>query len=67
MPGAQPWVTTAAEMLADMIGQIPFGEWRELSGPYWNMWQPQELRAKIMSRNVKIDYVIDEANRIVIV
>jgi hypothetical protein len=67
MPSARPWVATAAETLAEMIAQVPFGDWRELSGPYWNMGQPQELRSKITSPDVKIGYVIDETNRIVMV
>jgi hypothetical protein len=46
MPGAHPRVASAATHLADMVAQIPFKEWRELSGPYWNMWQPKEVRAK---------------------
>ena len=67
MPGVRPWVASAATHLADMIAQIPFSEWRELSGPYWNMWQPKEVRARITSQDAKIGYVIDDVNRIVMV
>ncbi len=66
MPGVRPWVLNAASALATMVEQLPFATWRELSGPYWNLWNPKELTAKITSDD-NFRYIIDDANRVVIV
>ena len=68
MPSERPWVVATANVLADMVVQLPFGAWAQLTGPYWNLWNPKELTAHIKSHDDKnAHYVIDDANRIVVV
>jgi hypothetical protein len=66
MPGEKPWVSTAARNLAELMIQLPFEAWAQLTGPFWNLWNPKPLTAAI-SPNNDARYVIDDANRVVIV
>lgn len=67
MPDERVWVRAAAAGLAELIVQLPFESWAQLSGPFWNLWNPKPLTALIAPTNAnKVRYVIDDANRIVI-
>jgi hypothetical protein len=68
MPDERPWVRRAAETLSAMIVQVPFVQWTALHGPFWNLWNPKEFVAHIRSSEPdRVPFVIDDANRIVIV
>ena len=68
MPNERPWVRAAAESLAEMLIRLPFEAWRQLSGPFWNLWNPRPLTALIEpAAKATARYIIDDANRVVIV
>lgn len=67
MPAERPWVAAAARELAEMVCQLPADAWPRLSGPFWNLWNPKPLTATVGSADGSSRYVIDDANRIVIV
>lgn len=68
MPSEQPWVRAAGEGLAELITQLPFEAWGQLAGPFWNLWNPKPLTASVAPKDkAQVRYVIDDANRVVIV
>lgn len=67
MPSERPWVSNAAEGLAALIVQLPFSTWSALSGPFWNLWNPKPISTAVTPEDAGGHYVIDDANRVVIV
>lgn len=68
MPDERSWVQAAALGLAELIDQVPFAAWTQLSGPFWNLWNPKPLTAAVSPAHAKkVRYVIDDASRVVIV
>ncbi|MGP9820040.1 hypothetical protein ACTZWW_08495 [Salinarimonas sp. NSM] len=67
MPSEQPWVKKAADDLAELIVQLPFASWPQISGPFWNLWNPKPLTTAATLRKEAQRYVIYDATRIVIV
>lgn len=68
MPDEYRWVRSTAAGLADLIFQIPFPAWSQLSGPFWNLWNPKSFVAVASPDDAEnIRYVIDDASRVVIV
>lgn len=67
MPDERVWVQTAATGLAELVVQLPFASWAQLSGPFWNAWNPKPLRAVVSPADLnKVHYVIDDETRVVI-
>lgn len=68
IPNRRSAVQRTADALAEMILRLPRDHWAALSGPYWNLANPEELAAHIRpAEDDKIPLVIDDLNRIVIV
>lgn len=68
MPDERSWVQSAATGLAELIVQLPFAAWLQLSGPFWNLWNPKPLTAAVSPADAKkVRYVIDDASRVVII
>ncbi|QOZ28574.1 hypothetical protein [Bradyrhizobium sp. CCBAU 51753] len=68
MPDERLWVRRAAEALATMIAQVPVAQWKAIEGPFWNLWNPKQLVAHVQSPDPeRVPFVIDDANRIVVV
>lgn len=68
MPHERPWVQEAATAVAELVVQLPFASWQQLSGPFWNLWNPKPIVAAISPVGEKTArYLIDDANRLVIV
>lgn len=68
MPDERSWVRAAAAGLAELIVQLPFAAWAQLSGPFWNLWNPKPVAAAVSPADAKkVRYVIDDASRIVII
>lgn len=68
MPDERPWVRRTAEALATMITQVPVAQWKTIEGPFWNLWNPTQLVTHVRSPDPeRVPFVIDDANRIVVV
>jgi hypothetical protein len=68
MPDERAWVRAAATGLAELVIQVPFDSWAQLRGPFWNLWNPKQLNAAVSPADAnQVRYVIDDANRVIIV
>lgn len=67
MPSERLWVTLAVRDLAKIINELPADAWPLLSGPFWNLWNPKPVTTIVEPTESSAKYVMDDANRIVIV
>lgn len=65
MPDERPWVQKRATEAASLIAEVPFANWKTLSGPYWNLWN---ARGQYLEPDADktVGYNLDDKGRLVI-
>ena len=66
MPKSAQGVQRAATDLAALLTQLSISEWGQLVGPYWNLWKPRQLVARIESNDRAVRFTVDDRYRIVV-
>ena len=63
-PGSLGWSRLPGRV-AQLISETPFAAWPTLSGPFWNLWDPQGHPLGGRDRR-PAQYTLDDAGRLVI-
>lgn|GEM_PF-1218567 len=67
MPSERPWVRRAAKHMATLLSKASPETRSSLTGPYWNLWSKQEVKAVLRSGDKRYArFLIDDADRVII-